>query len=74
MLTGIARRIASPEFQMKGRFAFDCSLGIEGLPAGRLLAAGGKCEKGKGCTGSAGIVVPDGKTGLRPQNAEGNPR
>lgn len=64
--------VTDPGFQMKGRYEFDCSLGIEGLPDGRLLSASGKCEKDKGCTGSASIVVPDEKNGLQHQVAEGN--
>jgi hypothetical protein len=39
--------VTDAEFQMKGRFEFDCSLGIEKLPDGRLLSASGRCEKGK---------------------------
>ena len=50
---------------MKGRYEFDCSLGIEGLRDGRLLSAEGRCDKDAGCSGSARIVVPDEKAGLR---------
>jgi hypothetical protein len=50
---------------MKGRYEFDCSLGIERLPEGRLLSATGRCEKDKGCTGSVQVAVPDEKTGLK---------
>jgi hypothetical protein len=64
--------VTDADFQMKGRFEFDCSLGIEGLSDGRLLSASGKCEKNKGCTGSARIAVPDAKNGLRYQNVEGH--
>ncbi|MFN9718448.1 MAG: hypothetical protein ACK58L_07135 [Planctomycetota bacterium] len=52
-------------FQMKGRYKFDGSLGIAGLPDGRFLSATGSCEKSPGCTGSARIAVPDAITGLR---------
>jgi hypothetical protein len=57
--------VTDPDFQMKGRHEFDCSLGIEGLPDGRLLSAIGRCEKNKGCTGSVQIAVPNETTGLR---------
>jgi hypothetical protein len=57
--------VTDAEFQMKGRYEFDCSLGIERLPEGRLLSATGRCEKDKGCTGSVQVAVPDEKTGLK---------
>jgi hypothetical protein len=47
------------DFQVKGRYEFDCSLGIEGLLEGRPMSASGKCEKDKGCTGSVQVAVPD---------------
>lgn len=57
--------VTDADFQMKGRYEFNCSLGIEGLPDGRLLSASGRCEKDKGCTGSVRVVVPDEKVGLK---------
>ncbi|MEZ5944940.1 MAG: hypothetical protein R3C18_26445 [Planctomycetaceae bacterium] len=57
--------VTDADFQMKGQYEFDCSLGIEGLPDGRLLSATGRCEKDKGCTGSVGVAVADAKTGLK---------
>jgi len=57
--------VTDADFQMKGRYEFDCSLGIVGLRDGRLLSASGKCEKDKGCTGTARIALADEKTGLR---------
>ena len=57
--------VTDAEFQMKGRYEFDCSLGIVGLPDGRFLSASGNCEKDKGCTGTARIAVADEKLGLR---------
>src|SRR5690606_40402027 len=57
--------VTDSEFRMKGRYEFDCSLGIERLSMGRLLAASGRCEKEKGCTGRIRVVIPDEKTGLR---------
>ena len=57
--------VTEADFQMKGRYEFDCSLGIEGLSDGRLLSANGRCEKDKGCTGNVRIVGPDEKNGLK---------
>ncbi|MBI1347342.1 hypothetical protein GC163_13770 [bacterium] len=57
--------VTDANFQMQGRYEFDCSLGIEGLPNGKLLSAIGSCEKDKGCTGSVQITVPDEQKGLR---------
>jgi hypothetical protein len=57
--------VTDADFQMKGRFEFDCSLGIVGLADSRFLSATGKCEKDKGCMGSVRIAVPDEKTGLK---------
>jgi hypothetical protein len=58
--------VTDADFQLKGRFPYDCSLGIAGLlPDGRFLTASGKCQKAIGCTGSAHIAVADEKTGLR---------
>lgn len=57
--------VTDADFQMKGRFEFDCSLGIVGIPGGRFLTATGKCDKERGCTGSARIAVIDEKVGLR---------
>ncbi|HQX52781.1 MAG TPA: glycerophosphodiester phosphodiesterase [Planctomycetaceae bacterium] len=61
--------VTDADFQMPGRYEFDCSLGIEKLSGGRLLSASGRCEKGKGCTGSVRVAVPDEKTGLKYVNA-----
>ena len=56
--------VTDADFKMLGRHRFDCSLGIVGLKNGKLLSASGPCEKDKGCTGSARVVVPDEKAGL----------
>lgn len=61
--------ITDADFQLKGRYEFDCSLGIEGLADGQLLSASGRCEKDKGCTGSVQVAVPDETTGLKHLNA-----
>ena len=57
--------VTGADFNMLGRYEFDCSLGIVGLPKDQLLSASGRCEKEKGCNGNARLVVPDDKTGLR---------
>ncbi len=68
--------ITDADFNMKSRHQFDCSLGIVGLPDGRFLAASGRCERDKGCTGWAAAVVADEEKGLRiqkePHASEGN--
>ncbi|MEW4490932.1 hypothetical protein AB1L42_22820 [Thalassoglobus sp. JC818] len=64
--------VTDTEFQMIGRYEFNCSLGIEGLPDGRLLSASGHCDKATGCNGSVRIVVPDEEDGLRSLITEGD--
>jgi len=61
--------VTDADFQMKGRFEFDCSLGIEAAPGGRLLAASGRSERGKGHTGSVRLAAPDETVGLKYINA-----
>ena len=56
--------VTDAEFLMLGRYEFDCSLGIEGWTDGRLLAAGGQCDKLRGCDGHLQIATPDQQTGL----------
>lgn len=56
--------VTDARFKMAGRYDYDCSLGIAGLPDGRLLSASGRCEQGH-CTGTARLVEPDEKAGLR---------
>jgi len=51
------------DFKMKGRYIFDCSLGIVGLPTGGLLVAKGPCQPGKGCEGSAFVARSDAEKG-----------
>lgn len=57
--------VTDANFNLMGRYPFDCSLGIVGISDGRLLVASGKCEQGQGCTGSAQIAVADEQAGLR---------
>jgi hypothetical protein len=56
--------VTDADFRMKGRYEFDCSLGIVGLPDGHLLSASGRCEKDKGCWGSACLAGADDRRGL----------
>jgi len=56
--------VTDADFKMKGRYEFDCSLGIVGLPDGHLLVASGRCEKDKGCTGQAELAASDEERGL----------
>lgn len=56
--------VTDADFKMQGRYEFDCSLGIVGLPNGQLLSAGGRCEKDKGCAGSARLTAPEDGKGL----------
>lgn len=57
--------VTDAQFRMIGRCEFDCSLGIAGLPDGRLLVAGGTCREGVGCTGRVRPAVPAADSGLR---------
>ena len=57
--------VTDAEFQIQGRYEFNCSLGIEELPDGRLLVASGQCIKDKGCTGSVQAAIPDSSAGLK---------
>jgi hypothetical protein len=57
--------VTDADFNLKGRYEFNCSLGIEGLPDGRFLSASGRCERDKGCTGSVRLAVSDEQSGLK---------
>ncbi len=57
--------VTDRDFKMIGRYEFDCSLGIEGLPQGRLLAATGQCSKETGCVGSVRLASPNKNAGLK---------
>ena len=57
--------VTDANFQMLGRFERDCSLGIAGLPGGRLLVASGRCSKDNGCVGSVRAAIPDEAGGFR---------
>jgi len=57
--------VTDADFNMLGRYKFNCSLGIAGLGDGRFLSASGRCDKETGCIGSVRLALPDEKTGLR---------
>ena len=57
--------VTDTDFKLRGRYEFDCSLGIEGLAGNRMLSASGRCEKGQGCTGSVRVALPDSAEGLK---------
>lgn len=56
--------VTDANFQMKGRYETDCSLGVEGLTGGRVLVGSGRCRKDKGCTGAVQTAFPDETKGL----------
>lgn len=56
--------VTDPDFRMLGRYPYDCSLGIVGIPGGKFLSASGVCRD-KLCTGRGQLAVPDEKQGLR---------
>lgn len=66
--------VTDDKFNMQGRYEFDCSLGIVGLPDGHFFSASGSCRQGKGCTGSVRQAVPDEKSGMRYVAADENAR
>jgi hypothetical protein len=53
-------------FKMEGRYTYDCSLGIVGLPGGGLLVAKGPRLPNKRCLGSVFVTRPDADRGLKP--------
>jgi enterochelin esterase-like enzyme len=57
--------ITDTDFRLLGRYPWDCSLGIEALPGGRLLSASGLCSGTAGCTGKIRTAIPDEQTGLK---------
>jgi hypothetical protein len=62
---GNALLVTDADFNLKGRHSFNCSLGIEGLPDGRFLAASGRSDKEQGCTGRVRLAAMDDQNGLR---------
>ncbi len=62
--------VTDANFQMKGRYEVDCSLGIERLSGGRLLVGSGRCEKDKGCIGIAQTTFPNKLVGSKIDEVE----
>ncbi len=54
---------ADASFKFIGRYEFECSLGVAGLPDGRFLIGRGACT-GDGCAGRILIARPDADAGL----------
>ena len=52
-------------FRFLGKYEFDCSLGVVGLPTGDFLVAKGPCRPGNGCTGSALKAKADDEKGIQ---------
>lgn len=57
--------VTDPDFKMIGRYEFNCSVGIVGLPDGRFLVAKDGVTPEKKRTGALKFAVADEKTGLR---------
>lgn len=55
---------ADLSFKLVGKYKFDCSVGIVGLPDSRFLVARGSGSKAKGFTGSVVIAEADKDVGL----------
>jgi len=51
-------------FQMKGKWKFDCALGIVHFSGERFLLAKGRCDSGTGCRGTIFVGQPDEKSGM----------
>gem|GEM_PF-2038143 len=52
------------EFNLLGKYEFDCAYGIAARPDGGMLVATGPCQGGR-CEGALHHVVPNAKSGLR---------
>lgn len=50
--------VTDADFQMKGRYEFDCSLGIEGLNGDRLLSASGRLQRARATPGACRCPLP----------------
>ncbi|WP_206028505.1 CIA30 family protein [Thalassoroseus pseudoceratinae] len=66
--------VTDANFEMKGRYKLDCSLGIEGLSNGRLLVARGQCKKATGCIGIVQSALPDQEAGFKLLDASDEPK
>jgi hypothetical protein len=47
--------VTDADFKLRSRHAFDCALGVVGLPNGDLLVASGRCDGQAGCDGRATV-------------------
>lgn len=56
--------VTDADFRPLGRYNFNCSLGIVGIPGGQFLVGSGRCERDL-CTGTVRLAVTDEKLGLR---------
>lgn len=56
--------VCDADFKLIGRYEYDCSLGIVGLPDCRFLSASGRSAKDN-CTGSLRTAIADEKGGLK---------
>ncbi|MGC6461808.1 MAG: glycerophosphodiester phosphodiesterase [Pirellulaceae bacterium] len=57
--------VTDSKFASPNLYEFDCSLGIAGLPGGRLLVASGICMGKSGCDGQVTVARPDKDSGLK---------
>ncbi len=63
--------VTDQNFEIQGRYEFDCSLGVAGLHGERLLIAAGNCQGNQGCDGTVTVAKPDAKTGLKRVDVSG---
>lgn len=61
--------VTDKDFQSVKRYEFDCSLGIDQTPDGRMIVASGQCKPAKSCSGTIQSALSDTKTGLRLETA-----
>lgn len=64
--------VTDAAFNLQGRYPIDCSLGIEGMTASRLLVGSGRCERDSGCTGAVQIAFPDEQAGFTFRDPHGD--
>jgi len=66
--------VTDEQFRLEGRYEADCALGIDSLPGGRLLVAGGRCESNSGCSGWVETATPNPTTGFSRRSSDASPR
>lgn len=64
--------VTDNQFNLIGKHAFNCALGIEALPEGRFFVASGSCDDDTGCTGSLRLADSDPEHQLHVIPGEGN--